>query len=188
MATLLSLVNTVLPEIGFPQLTTVVGNSNQTARLALALANREGRSLAKFNWRILVKRNVITTVSSADSYTLPSDFDRFIHNTEWNDTADTKMSGPISDPLWQADLSGIGYVSINDRFQLRADGNNARIFVRPIPTSAENLTFFYALKQVLPETTRETGEADLRQWRPSQRWPESDSCRPALSWRAPALS
>ena len=144
MATLLSLVNAVLPEIGFPQLTTVVGNSNQTARLALALANREGRSLAKFNWRILVKRNVITTVSSADSYTLPSDFDRFIHNTEWNDTADTKMSGPISDPLWQADLSGIGYVSINDRFQLRADGNNARIFVRPIPTSAENLTFFYA--------------------------------------------
>jgi hypothetical protein len=144
MATLLEIVNVCLPEIGFPQVTTVVGNTNQTARLALALANREGKSLAKKDWRILVKRNVITTASSADSYSLPTDFDRFIHNTEWNDTSDTRMFGPVSDDYWQADLSGLTVVTIEDRWQLRADGNNNRLFIRPIPTSAENLTFFYA--------------------------------------------
>ncbi len=65
--TLIQLVNTILPEIGFTQVSTVVGNSNQTAALALALANREGRSLAKKDWRILIKRNVITTASGGES-------------------------------------------------------------------------------------------------------------------------
>lgn len=142
--TLLSNVNNVLPEIGLPQLTSVVGNTNQTARLALALANREGRSLAKHDWRILVKRNVITTASSADSYSLPSDFDRFIHSTEWNQTKLNRLYGPIDDPYWNADLSGLTVVTVADRFQLRADGTQSRIFIRPVPTSAMEITFFYA--------------------------------------------
>lgn len=142
--TLLQLTNTVLPEIGFPQLTSVVGNSNQTARLALALANREGRSLAKQNWRILVKRHTITTVSSAESYTLPSDFSHFIHNTEWNATSQERMFGPISDSYWQADVSGLTIVTVEDRFQIRADGNSNRLFIRPVPTAAESVSFFYA--------------------------------------------
>lgn len=141
---LLELINTVLPEIGFPQLTSVVGNTNQLARQALALANREGRSLAKYDWRILIKRNVITTASSADSYSLPSDFDRFIHNTEWNATTTTRLFGPVRDDDWQADLSGLTVVTVEDRFQLRADGANRRIFIRPLPTSSEDLSFFYA--------------------------------------------
>lgn len=144
MKTLLQLVNAVLPEIGFPQVTTVIGNSNQTARLALALANRQGQSMAKeSDWRILVKRNVITTASSADSYSLPSDFDRFIHDTEWNETTVIKMNGPVPDDFWQADLSGIVTSVINNRFQVRADGNSNRVFLRPVPTSSENVTFFY---------------------------------------------
>ena len=144
MASLLELVNTVLPEIGLTQVDDVVGNTNQTARLALALANREGRSLAKKDWRILIKRNVITTASSADSYSLPTDFDRFIHQTEWNATSQQRMFGPITDDYWQADLSGLTIVTLEDRFQLRADGTNNRLFIRPVPTSSENLSFFYA--------------------------------------------
>ena len=139
-----SLINNVLPEIGISALDTVVGSTNRTAILALALANRTGRSLAKHNWRILIKRNVITTASSADSYSLPSDFDRFIHNTEWNDTTDFKLFGPVSDEAWQEDLSGVVATTVDDRFQIRADGNASRLFVRPVPTTAEDLTFFYA--------------------------------------------
>jgi len=144
MATLKSLINNVLPEIGLPTLATVVGNNSQTARQALALANRTGRSLAKHNWRILIKRNVLTTASSADSYSLPSDFDRFIHNTEWNDTTAFRLFGPIADDDWQRDLSGLISPTVDKRFQLRADGASNRLFVRPVPTSSENLTFFYA--------------------------------------------
>jgi hypothetical protein len=142
--TLKQLINNVLPEIGLPTLSTVVGSTNQTARQALALANRTGRSLAKHNWRILIKRNVLTTASSADSYSLPSDFDRFIHKTEWNDTTSQRLFGPVSDEAWQEDLSGVVATTVDDRFQIRADGNSQRLFIRPVPTSSENLTFFYA--------------------------------------------
>jgi hypothetical protein len=144
MATLLSLVNNVLPEIGLPTLTSIVGSTNQTARLALALANRTGRSLAKHDWRILIKRNVLTTASSAESYALPSDFDHFIHQTEWNETTARRLFGPDSDDAWQAVESGAVTTTVDDRFQVRADGNSNRIFISPLPTSSENLTFFYA--------------------------------------------
>jgi hypothetical protein len=144
MPTLKQLINNVLPEIGLPTLATIVGNNSQTARLALALCNRTGRSLAKHNWRVLIKRDVLTTVSSAESYSLPSDFDRFIHNTEWNETTAFRLFGPVADEDWQADLSGLVAGTVDNRFQLRADGNASRIFVRPVPTSAEDLTFFYA--------------------------------------------
>lgn len=144
MATLLTLANNILPEIGFPSLSTVVGNTNKTAVQFLAVANREGKSLTKnVDWRILIKRNTITTASSAESYSLPSDFDRFVHNTEWNDSNDEIMRGPMSDQFWQADLSGVTTSDINDRFQIRADGNQNRLWVRPVPTSSENITFFY---------------------------------------------
>lgn len=144
MATLKQLVNNVLPEIGFSELSTVVGNTNRTAQLALSLSNRTGRSLAKHNWRILIKRNAITTASSAESYSLPSDFDRFIHNTEWNDTTAFRMFGPQSDETWQEELSGLIAGTVDNRFQIRADGNSNRLWVLPVPTSSENLTFFYA--------------------------------------------
>src|SRR4026207_1826645 len=116
MATLLSLVNNVLPEIGFRAVAAVVGSQNKTAQLALAAANRTGRSMAKHNWRILIKRNVLTTASSADSYSLPSDFDRFIHNTEWNETTAFRLFGPMADEDWQADLSGLVAGTVDNRF------------------------------------------------------------------------
>lgn len=146
METLKQTINNVLPEIGFPTLTTVVGNSNQTAVQALAIAQRTGKQLARKPWRILIKRNTFTTVSSAESYALPNDFNYFIPNTEWNDSNDELMIGPLSDERWQADLTGLVTVTVNDRFQIRADGNQSRFFVRPVPTASENITFFYASK------------------------------------------
>lgn len=140
---ILTLVNNVLPEIGLGTLTSLVGNTNQTAQRTLALCNREGKSLAKMPWRILSKRNVITTASSAESYALPSDFEYFVDDTFWNTSTIFTLEGPLSDQRWQADISGLLTVTVNDRFQIRADGNANRLFIRPVPTSAENITFFY---------------------------------------------
>ena len=146
METLLQTVNNVLPEIGLPELTTVIGNSNKTALQTLRLAQRTGKQLARKPWRILIKRNTITTVSSAESYALPSDFNYFIPNTEWNDSNNELMLGPLSDERWQADLTGLVTVTVNDRFQIRANGSDNRFFIRPVPTASENITFFDASK------------------------------------------
>jgi hypothetical protein len=146
METLLATVNNILPEIGFPTLTSVIGNSNQTAVQALAAANRAGRQLARKPWRILVKRHTFNTVSSAESYVLPSDHNYFVHNTEWNTSNTEFMSGPLSDERWQADLSGLITTTVNDRFQVRAAGNNDRFHIRPIPTAVEEISYFYVNK------------------------------------------
>lgn len=146
METLLATVNNILPEIGFPTLTSVIGNSNQTAVQALAAANRTGRQLSRKPWRILIKRHTFNTVSSAESYVLPSDFNYFVHNTEWNTSNTEFMSGPLSDERWQADLSGLITTTVNDRFQVRAAGNNDRFYIRPVPTAVEQISYFYVNK------------------------------------------
>lgn len=143
MATLLQIANRVLPEIGLPTVSTLVGNSNQTAVRTLALANLEGRALATHPWRKLIKRHTVTTVSSADAYGLPNDFEQFVDRTMWNDSNDELMHGPMSDIRWQADISGLTTTTINDRWQVRADGINNRLFINPTPTSAEDVVFFY---------------------------------------------
>jgi len=146
MATLKDIVNNVLTESGYQELDTVVGNGSNTARRILGLGQREGRTLAKKNWTILLKRNVLSTASSAESYALPTDFDRFIDNTHWNVSQQRRMAGPISVQHWQANKSGVGTLTVNDRFQIRADGNQNRYFIDPIPTSAESVSFFYISK------------------------------------------
>lgn len=143
MATILELVNRTLPEIGLPTVPALVSNSNQTAQRTLALANTEGRSLATYPWRILVKRHIITTVSSVDAYGFPSDFDHFVDRTSWNDTNDRYVYGPIGDIEWQANISGLVTSTIDQKYQVRADGNSNRFFIDPEPTSADDVTFFY---------------------------------------------
>src|SRR3990167_764738 len=123
MTALLEIVNDVLIETGYQELGTVVGNGSNTARRILGLANREGRMLAKKNWKILLKRNIFNTASSAENYSLPTDFDRFIDNTHWNLSNASPMDGPVSTQRWQENKSGATLITVNDRFQIRADGN-----------------------------------------------------------------
>lgn len=140
--TLLTSCNQVLRETGFPDVTTVVGNTNQAVRALLSQAQREGKQMAKKRWSILTKRNVFTTVSGIESYALPSDFYSFIEGTEWN-TSNAWPMAPTSDEDWQENKSGLVNTDITDRYQVRADGNSNRFFIDPIPSAAENISFFY---------------------------------------------
>lgn len=144
MATLIEIVNSVFTETGYPELSSIVGNTTNAARRILGLANLEGKALSKKDWTILLKRNVITTFANAESYALPTDFDRFIDNTHWDLSTYQPMDGPIATQVWQGNKSGQVSVTVNDRWQVRADGNANRIFIDPIPTSAEQLSFYYA--------------------------------------------
>lgn len=143
-STLLDLANNVLLRTGYQTVQTVVGNNALNARKILAAAQIEGRTLARKDWKILLKRNVITTASSAEAYALPSDFDRFIDNTHWSLDAAIPMDGPVTTQRWQSNKSGITTVGINTRFQVRADANSNRFFLDPVPTTAEQFSFYYA--------------------------------------------
>ena len=143
-STLLELANNVLLRTGYQTVSTVVGNNALNARKILAAAQLEGRTLSRMDWKILLKRNVLTTASSAEAYALPTDFDHFVDNTHWNESKHTLMDGPVTTQRWQANKSGVTVLGIYDRFQVRADANSNRFFLDPIPTTAEQFTFFYA--------------------------------------------
>jgi len=141
--TLLTITNDVLRETGFPDATSVIGSGNQAVRALLAQAQTQGKQMARMRWAILTKRHTFTTASSAEAYALPNDFYSFITDTHWNTSDQDPMFGPVSDESWQANKSGVVTTDINDRFQIRADGNNNRYYIDPIPTAAENISFFY---------------------------------------------
>lgn len=143
--TLLETCNNVLLRTGYQSETTIVNNNGLNARKILAAAQIEGRTLSRLNWKILLKRNIITTASSAESYSLPTDFDHFIDNTFWNLTKHTMMDGPVTSQRWQSNKSGITTLGIYDRFQVRADANSNRFFIDPVPTTADQFTFYYAV-------------------------------------------
>jgi len=140
---LLTSCNQVLRETGFPDVTTVVGNGNQAVRALLAQAQRQGKQMAKKRWSILTKRTTFTTVSSAEAYALPTDFYKFVDETQWNTSDNWPQVGPLSEEDWQDNKSGQISITVNDRWHIRADGNSNRFFIDPVPTTAENVSFFY---------------------------------------------
>ncbi len=142
-ATPLEIANNILLRTGYQTLSTLVGNNALNARKILGVMQMEGRTLSRLNWKILVKRNVITTASSAEAYALPTDFDHFIDNSFWNIDKSTPLDGPATTQRWQSNKSGIATLGIYDRFQVRADANSNRFYLDPIPTSSEQVTFYY---------------------------------------------
>lgn len=159
--TLLETCNNVLLRTGYQSETTIVGNNGLNARKILAVAQIEGRTLARLDWKILLKRNIITTASSAEAYALPSDFDHFVDNTHWNLTKKTIMDGPVLTQRWQANKSGVTTLGIYDRFQVRADANSNRFYIDPVPTTADEFTFYY----VANSWCRAKGGTRQTQWK-----------------------
>ena len=141
--TLLSSANQVLRETGFPDVTSVIGNGNQAVRALLAQAQRQGQQMAKRRWSILTKRQTFTTVSGVEAYALPTDFYAFVDETQWNTSNNWPQVGPLSEEDWQNNKSGQVSITVNDRWHIRADGNSNRFFIDPVPTAAENASFFY---------------------------------------------
>src|SRR5262245_27662781 len=63
--------------------------------------------LYMFSWQDLTKRGSISVVGLAPGevergFALPSDFDRFVDQTQWSGSSDLPASGPISEQAWMS--------------------------------------------------------------------------------------
>jgi hypothetical protein len=76
---------------------------------------------------------------STQDYSLPSDFDRMISDTQWDRSNHWQNLGPKSSQEWQW-LQG-GVISTGPRFRFRIFGNVLRLF--PAPTAEYNQAFEY---------------------------------------------
>lgn len=140
---LLTIAQAVAEEVGVDSPTSIIGNSDRTARQLLRLINRQGRVLAKLNWVILQKENTFTTDGSA--YTaLPSDFGWLDSETVWDRDNFWKMRGPLSARDWQVFKSGlVATVASRLRFRVKPLTGVNKLYMDPTPSSGVDAVFEY---------------------------------------------
>lgn len=136
---LLTVAQAVARDCGFAVPSTIVGNSDDTAAMLLALANKSGKALAGFPWQVLQKEYTFSTANGTPSYALPSDYGWIQNDTLWNRTNLWRDRGSLSAEEWQAYKSGI--TSSTPRARWRLKGN--LIFFDPTPTAIESHAFEY---------------------------------------------
>lgn len=137
---LLQIGETAADRIGIPRPTSLIGSSDQNARLLLSVAQQEGKDLAsRHAWQAITKEKTFTsTATEVQSSVIPSDFDRFVDGTFWNRTENRLVLGPASAQEWQA-LKSDRIQAIHDIFRHR--GND--LLLLPTPAAGASYAFEY---------------------------------------------
>jgi|DEB0MinimDraft_3_1074331.scaffolds.fasta_scaffold00185_14 5'(3')-deoxyribonucleotidase len=163
MATLLSLCEDVSDLVSLERPTAIVGSTNQTARRLLQVVRETCEELKdRYEWPKLVREHEITTANGTASYALPSDYDRYINDTAWDQSNYWRMRGSLTPEQWQFYQNAIVSLPANrKRFRVKYDSDNSalRIFIDPTPTGVETLVIEYISNQWC-ESSGGTGQAD----------------------------
>ena len=83
--------------------TSAISSSDENTIQLVALAQEEGKSLARRHpWQILITEKTFTsTAAAAQVGAIPTDFDRFVDESFYNRTQKRPVHGPISPQDWQ---------------------------------------------------------------------------------------
>lgn len=141
--TLLTIVQDAATEVGLARPTSVVGSTDENAVTLLALAQREGKSLARrHEWQILQTEYTFQTVASTASYALPSDYDRILKETVFNRTSRRRMVGDLTPNQWQETQASL-VTMVNPAFRIKG----GYFMISPTPTAAETIAYEYMSKK-----------------------------------------
>ena len=138
---LLSIVLRACDELTLPRPSVVYASTDAQTRQMLAFLQEEGRYLMMCNeWSFLRTLYTFPTVASTATYAVPSDFDRVIADTMWDQTNDTKVNGPDVAQIdrWRQQ-STTGAASI--RLNYRLIGSNIQLW--PTPTAVATIGYEY---------------------------------------------
>lgn len=125
---------------GITRPTVVVNATDPTQQQLLALAQEEGKALAREGtWRALTSEATFTTVAAASqTSSIPSDFDWYIPDTMFNRTRRRRVTGPLTPEQWQlAQATLVTYV--NPAFRMRG----TTILISPTPAAGETVAYEY---------------------------------------------
>lgn len=147
--TLLTMSNTIADRCRISRPATIIGNSNENARLILAMIEMTGTDIRdSFQWAELQKEYTFSTVDSQDAYALPADFNQVIYDTHWDRTQMWPLIGPISPQDWQWMKSGIAPYTPRTTYRVKGY-KDAQFYIIPTPTADsddDTLVFEYATK------------------------------------------
>lgn len=124
---------------GFAVPSTIVGNTDNTAAMLLALLNKAGKALAKYPWEILQKEYAFSLVAAQASYAFPADLGWFVNETAWDRSQYWSLRGSLSAQEWQLYQSGIQTTTPRQRFRIKG----GLIYIDPTPTSTDACVIEY---------------------------------------------
>lgn len=139
MATFLQAVNSAQNEIGLPRSGSAVSSTDPGVQQMAALLNAAGMDLVKEHpWQVLQREHTFSTVSGTATYALPTDYDRFIPDTDWDRTQDARLYN-VGPQEW-ALAKGVGTsTSIYYRWRVRRN----QIYLDPTPSGVNTLAIEY---------------------------------------------
>lgn len=140
--TLKTILDEVCDEIGIGRPTTYFGNTDPTARQLVALAQTEGKDLARrTRWENLVREVTHVTLAAEDQgaiATLAPGYRSFINRTQWNRSKQWVMNGPDTPQIWQMRKATANTGTFNN-FRLRG----GRLLITPAAPAGETIAFEY---------------------------------------------
>lgn len=131
----------------------VVGNNQTDVKNALALANIEGAHLLRdHDWQNLQKTGTFNTVASTKAYAIESDYDRFISDTLWDFTLNTRMSLMTDRQFTYLENGIVAPAGIEKQWRLQQD----KIEIIPIPSSVSVINYDYISNKWVLDTNGST--------------------------------
>lgn len=142
-ATVQSIVDSALAELGLPSATVGSSNQGQLVAQAVAILQSLGRDAVNVHdWQFLMKTANYTGNGVLSSFDMPADFGRQVNQTQWALNNKRPMIGPLSPQQWGWTQYGIVSVGVYFRYRILQD--DFTIF--PVPGAGEQFAFYYISK------------------------------------------
>jgi hypothetical protein len=123
--------------------TFLVGNTDTTAKMLLAIAKDVGEELVRdYNWQQLRSTATVTTVADDALYPLEADYERISADTMWESGNSRFVHGAQSSRMWAAVTNVEGVVDNRYRWRLYQD----QIQLTPTPGSVFSFNYEYLSK------------------------------------------
>ena len=144
---LLTMVEEITTENGWPKPATVIGNTtDETVVRILAHINRAGKELNDMaDFIRMTREHTFSTTASDSTYDLPSDFSRFRLATTYDRTNTLAFGGPLTAAEWRDIKSGGGVASTTPSYRIKvnASHNNEFTFETAPSSSSDTIVFEY---------------------------------------------
>lgn len=147
--TLIQIITLVASEMNLQQPQTVIGSTVQTTQKLLALAHAVGDDLLyEFDWPFLQTRTTVTTSNGVDNYAFPTDIQRMISGTFWNQATSWKMRGSLTPVEWER--LQVTSISASPFEKLRV--YRGKLYLYPTPSSVYTFVYEYISNNYIVST------------------------------------
>lgn len=138
--TLLTLVQSACDILSISRPSSVISAADQTTRTLLSCAQREGKALARrWTWQALTKTHTFTSIAAERQTTgVPSDFDRMLSNSMFNQTRKRHVTGPLTGQEWEAHEALTSQL-LFDAWRMR----ETQLDLKPIPSAGDTYAYAY---------------------------------------------